>query len=135
MQERDVVALEVTYLREKVSRLRAALRTEQESKGVDLGRWGSFSHDWNKDLRAWRADKADCVIRSSRHRKAHRVAIFLFAAWEEIHYTLTRKTRTGLFRSLTIVKTTTLEEVERLLSEFDGEGEAGNDETSVIPRG
>jgi len=115
MEERDVVALEVTYLRGKVQQLREALRTEQESKGVDLGRWGSFSHDWNRELRAWRKDKKGCDIRSSRHRKAHRLAVALFPAWQEIHYTLTRP---RLFRR-TIVETTQLEGIERAFQSFE----------------
>ena len=119
MQEREVVVLELDYLSQKARDLREGLEREQAGKRVDLGRWGSFSHEWNKSLRAWREENKDCVIRSTRHRKAHRLAILLFAAWQEIHYTLTRP---RLFRG-TIVNTSTLEGIERTLEVEAEEGQ------------
>jgi len=81
---------EIERLQQLVDELRAAVEHEVAA-GLSLERWGGWSHGWNAGIRAWRHKLSNCIVRASRHARAHRLTAQLFPAWQAIHYTLTRK--------------------------------------------
>ena len=91
MSEAEVHTQEVARVRDLIAEVRQAVEVETASETVALGRWGSFSADWNKRRMAW-VDEIGraCVVRSRQHRQVHLAAARLFPAWQAIHYTLTR---------------------------------------------
>ena len=90
MSEAEVHTQEVARVRDLIAEVRQAVEVETASETVALGRWGSFSADWNKRRMAWMDGLKRCRIRARRHRLAHHAALSLFPAWQSIHYTLTR---------------------------------------------
>jgi hypothetical protein len=96
MDWREAAQYEIAFSYKAIGDITGALEIEQSSDKVDEERWGIFSADWNKRVRAFfhsaigTKDNRKCLHHQVVHRRLHLVISKLFPAWQEIHYTLTR---------------------------------------------
>jgi len=78
------IALEIEAIQSLITDLERMVSMWQHDR-LDLGGWGSQSHEWNRRRTEWCRRIAACEDQSLAHRNAHLALSHLFDAWQRIH--------------------------------------------------
>ena len=61
------------------------------NEGLELARWGVFSHRWNRRRQGYQAHvTTKCAHHQKVHRRLHLAFRQLWVCWGELHFSLTR---------------------------------------------